>query len=85
MDYVEGQSIDDYCDRYKLSIEERLRLFRTVCGAVQHAHQIQVGALDQRFLVGLRRRLQFVLFELSQDKCVNLFAAPGLLFDRRRG
>src|SRR6266478_254523 len=35
MDYVEGQSIDDYCDRYKLSIEERLRLFRTVCGAVQ--------------------------------------------------
>jgi serine/threonine protein kinase/TolB-like protein/Flp pilus assembly protein TadD len=46
MDYVEGQSIDDYCDRYKLSIEERLRLFRTVCGAVQHAHQSQVVHRD---------------------------------------
>src|SRR5216684_2985892 len=46
MDYVEGQPIDDYCDRHKLSIEERLNLFRTVCGAVQHAHQIQVVHRD---------------------------------------
>ena len=46
MDYVEGQSIDDYCDRHKLSIEERLNLFRTVCGAVQHAHQSQVVHRD---------------------------------------
>src|SRR5947207_1224868 len=46
MDYVEGQSIDDYCDRHKLSIEERLHLFRRVCGAVQHAHQSQVVHRD---------------------------------------
>ena len=39
MDYVEGQPIDDYCDRHKLTIEQRLQLFRTVCGAVEHAHQ----------------------------------------------
>jgi eukaryotic-like serine/threonine-protein kinase len=38
MDYVEGRPIDDYCDRHKLSIEGRLRLFLTICGAVEHAH-----------------------------------------------
>jgi len=46
MDYVEGQPIDEYCDRHKLSIEQRLRLFRTVCGPVQHAHQSQVVHRD---------------------------------------
>jgi serine/threonine protein kinase len=39
MDYVEGSPIDEYCDSYKLSIEQRLRLFGKVCEAVQHAHQ----------------------------------------------
>ncbi|MFY9560008.1 MAG: protein kinase [Terriglobales bacterium] len=39
MDYVEGRPIDEYCDDHKLTIEHRLRLFRTVCGAVEHAHQ----------------------------------------------
>jgi serine/threonine protein kinase/tetratricopeptide (TPR) repeat protein len=39
MDYVEGSPIDEYCDSHKLSIEQRLRLFGKVCGAVQHAHE----------------------------------------------
>jgi len=39
MDYVEGVPLDDYCDHHKLSIDERLRLFRKVCEAVQYAHQ----------------------------------------------
>ena len=39
MDYVEGLPIDDYCDRGKLSVDERLHLFSKVCGAVQYAHQ----------------------------------------------
>ena len=39
MDYVEGSSIDEYCDRRQLPIEGRLRLFCTVCAAVQYAHQ----------------------------------------------
>jgi non-specific serine/threonine protein kinase/serine/threonine-protein kinase len=38
MDYVEGLSIDHYCDRHRLTTDERLRLFRTVCSAVHHAH-----------------------------------------------
>jgi WD40 repeat protein len=39
MEYVKGLSITEYCDRHKLTIEERLRLFQQVCQAVQHAHQ----------------------------------------------
>ncbi|NBC16515.1 MAG: protein kinase [Bacteroidetes bacterium] len=39
MEYVEGQPIDAYCDAHRLSIEDRLRLFQTVCDAVQFAHQ----------------------------------------------
>src|SRR5215470_12456000 len=39
MDYVEGTPIDEYCDDHQLSIEKRLRLFCTVCDAVQYAHQ----------------------------------------------
>ena len=39
MEYVDGLPITDYCDRRRLSIRERLRLFIQVCEGVQHAHQ----------------------------------------------
>ena len=39
MELVRGLPITEYCDKHKLSIEERLELFRQVCEAVQHAHQ----------------------------------------------
>jgi serine/threonine protein kinase/Tol biopolymer transport system component len=39
MEYVEGQPIHQYCDMQKLSIVERLQLFRKVCSAVHYAHQ----------------------------------------------
>ena len=39
MDYVDGMPIDQYCDVHRLSIKERLQLFRTVCSAVQYAHE----------------------------------------------
>ncbi len=39
MEYVKGLSITEHCDRHKLTIEDRLNLFRQVCLAVQHAHQ----------------------------------------------
>ena len=46
MDYVDGQPIDDYCDQHKLTIEQRLRLFRAVCAAVEYAHQQKVVHRD---------------------------------------
>jgi eukaryotic-like serine/threonine-protein kinase len=39
MEYVEGQCITEYCSAAKLDILGRLRLFRSVCVAVQYAHQ----------------------------------------------
>ena len=39
MEYVPGQPITEYCDRHRLSIQERLTLFMQVCEGVQHAHQ----------------------------------------------
>jgi len=39
MDFVEGTRIDEYCDSHKLSITERITLFREVCSAVQYIHQ----------------------------------------------
>jgi serine/threonine protein kinase/tetratricopeptide (TPR) repeat protein len=39
MEYVKGVPITEHCDRQKSTIEERLKLFLSVCEAVQHAHQ----------------------------------------------
>ncbi|HEY6929706.1 MAG TPA: protein kinase [Thermoanaerobaculia bacterium] len=39
MEFVEGEALLDYCDRHRLPVEERLRLFGEVCAAVQHAHR----------------------------------------------
>ena len=39
MEYVDGLPIDVYCDQHRLSISDRLALFRAVCEAVQYAHQ----------------------------------------------
>ena len=39
MEHVRGLPMTDYCDRHKLTVEERLRLFQQVCLAVHHAHQ----------------------------------------------
>jgi non-specific serine/threonine protein kinase/serine/threonine-protein kinase len=39
MELVDGQPIDQYCDTHRLPIDERLRLFCTICSAVEYAHQ----------------------------------------------
>jgi serine/threonine protein kinase len=39
MELIDGIPIDQYCDEHKLGVEDRLQLFRQVCGAVQYAHQ----------------------------------------------
>jgi serine/threonine protein kinase len=39
LEYVDGESLDCYCDRRKLPIEARLRIFVQVCDAVDYAHR----------------------------------------------
>jgi eukaryotic-like serine/threonine-protein kinase len=38
-EYVDGQNIDRYCEERKLAVDERLRIFLQVCGAVEYAHR----------------------------------------------
>jgi len=39
MEYVDGLPLTEYCRAHSMSLAGRLRLFRDVCDAVQHAHQ----------------------------------------------
>lgn len=39
MEFVEGVSIDEYCDAHTLSVRDRVLLLRHVCEAVRFAHQ----------------------------------------------
>jgi eukaryotic-like serine/threonine-protein kinase len=39
MEHVDGVPIDIHCDERRLDVPARLRLFHTVCDAVQYAHQ----------------------------------------------
>jgi len=38
MEHVKGAPITEHCDRERLTIDDRLRLFHRVCEAVHHAH-----------------------------------------------
>jgi serine/threonine-protein kinase len=39
MELVEGLPVDQYCDEHRLTVAQRLQLFRRICAAVQYAHQ----------------------------------------------
>ena len=39
LEYVDGQSIDAYCESQRLGLDERIALFRQACSAVAFAHR----------------------------------------------
>ncbi|MEM7586405.1 MAG: tetratricopeptide repeat protein [Acidobacteriota bacterium] len=39
MEYIEGERIDAYCDRHRLTVDQRLRLVLLVCDALAEAHR----------------------------------------------
>jgi serine/threonine protein kinase len=39
MELVKGQPVTEFCDKNRLTTQERLELFVAVCNAIQHAHQ----------------------------------------------
>ena len=39
MEYIDGPTIDIYCQQEELSLRERLHLFLKVCGAISYAHR----------------------------------------------
>ncbi len=71
MEYVDGLPVGEYCDRHRLSIKERLELFRAVCLAVHAAHRSLVVHRDLKpdnILVtpdGLPKLVDFGIARLS--------------------
>jgi serine/threonine protein kinase/Flp pilus assembly protein TadD len=38
MEYIDGMPLDEYCDHNHLTVRQRIELVKTVCDAVQYAH-----------------------------------------------
>lgn len=77
MEYVDGSPITKYCDRHRLDIESRLRLFRDVCAAVHSAHQNLIIHRDIKpgnVLVEESGRVKLVDFGIA--KLLNPHLAP---------
>ncbi len=78
MEYIEGESIDDYCEKHQLTAKERIKLFTQVCDALQHAHNGLVVHHDIKpanILVNengqvklLDFGISYILFEQEKEK-----------------
>ncbi len=81
MEYIDGVRIDTYCDVHRLSLDERLVLFQSICRAVHYAHQNLVIHRDIKpgnILVttdGTPKLLDFGIAKLVEKDGV---ATPGL-------
>ncbi|MDQ3799353.1 MAG: protein kinase [Acidobacteriota bacterium] len=42
MEYVEGETLLEYCERNRLTVRQRLELFLQICAAVEYAHRQSV-------------------------------------------
>ena len=76
MELIDGTPITEFCDKEKLSIQARLKIFRKVCEAVQYAHQNLVIHRDLKpgnILVtkeGIPKLLDFGIAKLIDEELV---------------
>jgi eukaryotic-like serine/threonine-protein kinase len=84
MEYIEGEPIDAYAARRELSVEDRLRLFLPVCGAVAYAHQHLVVHRDIKPLnilvtpEGAPKLLDFGIAKVLQDGAEETSTVTGM-------
>lgn len=82
MEYVQGaRPIDSYCDEHRLSIRERLYLFRQVCEAVQYAHRFLVVHRDLKpgnILISADGAVKLMDFGVAKNLLAGFVTAPAL-------
>ncbi len=69
-EFIEGEPVTAYCERRKLGIPERLRLFLKVCEAVAYAHQRLVIHCDlkpENILVTATSELKLLDFGIAKE------------------
>ena len=82
MEYVEAASVTEHCDRRDLDIDQRLRLFLTICEAVGYAHQNLIVHRDLKpsnILVsdtGQVKLLDFGIAKMLSDDDVDAAGPP---------
>ena len=74
LEYVDGQRIDAWCNRKKLTVRQRMALFIVVCRAVAHAHENLIVHRDLKpsnifvSVDGEVKLLDFGIAKLLDDK-----------------
>ena len=84
MEYVQGLPLNRFCDERNLSIEERLKLFRQICSAVEFAHSHSIIHRDikpSNILVqadGVPKLLDFGIAKMSRQNAATASTATAL-------
>jgi formylglycine-generating enzyme required for sulfatase activity/serine/threonine protein kinase len=75
MEYVDGVHIDKYCDDDKLSVRDRLKLFRELCAVIEYIHSHNVVHLDIKptnVLVSTFPHRRIKLIDFSAGKLLHI-------------
>ncbi len=85
MEYIDGEAIDDYCDRSRFDLEQRLRLFLMVLDAVSAAHRQLIVHRDIKpgnILVTEQGQTKLIDFGIGKSLAAGLGEAATLTHQR---